>query len=306
MWRYRNIPDATRKNKCEKVARFWISDIEARTQLNWDVQGRIELSKQYALGSARELLLQCVQKCGQDWEAVKKAFLAIYPEPREYADLSQELHKAARQKGENIRDFSIRLNNITSNMIRHRPEHRECLTETTALKVLATFPPPFGLTLAPEKKKDYVIILQKGYEWVAKHPETKLSDADIEKEAKTVGLHAVNIEHPTPYSAPLHIPRGHLRRHGASQRFVVLPVTPKVILRENAPRTKKITGKFRELRDDQMLKFKTTEIRNQKNARPGIDWFRKLMEEHARKLRQRNSKPALAMQLATWATPLQQ
>lgn len=48
----------------------------------------------------------------------------------------------------------------------------------------------------------------------------------------------------------------------------------------------KLRGKLRELYDDQLLKFKTT-----KNARPGIDWFRNLMEEHVRKLRQRNSMP---------------
>lgn len=53
----------------------------------------------------------------------------------------------------------------------------------------------------------------------------------------------------------------------------------------------KLSGKLRELYDDRLLKFKTIEIQNQKNARPGIDWFRKLMEGYARKLRQRNRKP---------------
>ncbi len=41
---------------CHTNPRDFFTDLESRTQLNWDETGKLELAKQYCLGSARVLL----------------------------------------------------------------------------------------------------------------------------------------------------------------------------------------------------------------------------------------------------------
>lgn len=42
-----------------------------------------------------------------------------------------------------------------------------------------------------DEKKQYSVILQKGYEYVSKHPESKLTAKDVHKEVKTLGIHSM-------------------------------------------------------------------------------------------------------------------
>lgn len=50
--------------KCHKIASQLIAEIEAHTQINWDIEGKIEIAKQCMLGYARDHLLSCVYNCG--------------------------------------------------------------------------------------------------------------------------------------------------------------------------------------------------------------------------------------------------
>lgn len=112
-------PDKSNWN-CLRIASQWIADIKARTQVNWDIQGRIELAKRYALGSARDYLLVCVGKCDQywdlNWEQLKPCFLGIYPVLHPYEILERDFYLAMQKKWEKTHDFYIRINEIVEKL----------------------------------------------------------------------------------------------------------------------------------------------------------------------------------------------
>ncbi|XP_050713578.1 uncharacterized protein LOC126996782 [Eriocheir sinensis] len=173
---------------CHKLAKKWIEDIESRTQANWDTTGKIELAKQYALGAARDHLLGCITRCGQDWEKVKEDFLRVFPAVRTFAVLQKELGEAKRRTGENIRTFLIRLETLRDELIALKPAHASLLNEMAALRLIDALPPAFLLIITEEEKEDPQKILKKGYEYIKAHPESKLSDADIAKETKVLNV----------------------------------------------------------------------------------------------------------------------
>lgn len=107
----------------------------------------------------------------------------MYPGQCSCEDPEDHFHRATRKKGEKIGDYYIRISKITETLIKLRSQHTSYLTEPTALKIMLSFPPAFALKLITEEKKDYTVILQKVYEYVDKHPESKLTDADIEKKS---------------------------------------------------------------------------------------------------------------------------
>ncbi len=65
---------------CHTNPRDFFTDLESRTQLNWDETGKLELAKQYCLGSARVLLENVIANHGQDYDLVKEGFLKLFPD----------------------------------------------------------------------------------------------------------------------------------------------------------------------------------------------------------------------------------
>lgn len=200
---------------CHKLAKKWIEDIESRTQANWDTTGKIELAKQYALGAARDHLLGCITRCGQDWEKVKEDFLRVFPTVRTFSVLQKELGEAKRRTGENIRTFLIRLETLRDELIALKPDNASLLNEITALRLREAFPPALLLILTEEEKGDPQKVLKKGYEYIKAYPESKLSDADIAKEIKVLNVCS------TQASGPKHVSQARPPRPPGQSRYPI-------------------------------------------------------------------------------------
>ena len=179
---------------CTKSAKKFLQDIESRTEDNWDDRGRLELAQKYALGRASTCISTILKDVGLDWKEFKKRFLQLYSEELTYQELQAELSQARRQRGENLTDFYIRLDDLEHKAKSEKPTYADCLSEMKVNTFLTALPPAFKLYITDVDKADPPKILIKARQYVKAHPECRLTNADIEKEIRQ-GVQSVNLLH---------------------------------------------------------------------------------------------------------------
>jgi len=174
---YPNLP-------CHIDPRAFFTDLESRAAIHFDDTGKIELAKQYCLGGARTGIENAIKEHANalTYENVKNTFLKLFPTDEATKSSSELLSTARRRPGETLRNFYVRLDTAYIHLSQKEPQFAPLYKKYFAARMISCFPAAFEYTLTQDEGKDPLKILNRGYEWVKAHPQTKLSDEEVVKE----------------------------------------------------------------------------------------------------------------------------
>lgn len=94
---------------CATNIRLWLRDLELEFGSHWTEVEKIDLAKQYAVGSAYGLICNTVRREEYVWSEVKQNLLCIFNENQTYYEMKTELVTSRRRTGESIPEFWSRL-----------------------------------------------------------------------------------------------------------------------------------------------------------------------------------------------------
>ena len=180
---------------CTPSVKQWVKDIDARTVDNWTDSGRIQLAKQYALGTAFKLICTTVDAVGLDWSKVKKELLEVFPDDKTYYEKKADLATARRNTGETLSDFWVRLHEAATLLEKERPENKASLQEDKITAFLTALPKHFQSYLTDNDLKDPSTVYKKAMNFVRNNPQLKLTNSDLMKEARQ-SVAVVNVHKP--------------------------------------------------------------------------------------------------------------
>ena len=162
----------------------WIRDIEARTADNFNDEGKIQVAKQYSIGTAFTAICSIVEVEGNDWEKVKTAFFKIFPDTLSFNERKAAVVRATRQPGETLTDFFVRLQAPILQLIKEEPEYKKSLENDLTSTFMLALPMHFRTYLTKEDLKVPTTVLEKALQFVHCNPQLKLRNEDIAKETR--------------------------------------------------------------------------------------------------------------------------
>lgn len=169
---------------CETRVDAWINDIEARTAENWTEAGKIQIIKQYALGSAYTLITLVISEKGEDWDSIKQTLRKVFPDPFSYAERKAQATGARRNTGESITEFCIRLYDNFTQLILERPDLEAALKEEFVATFLTCMPPFFMNHLTEADNSDIESVYSKALTFIQNNPQLRLRNQDLWQETK--------------------------------------------------------------------------------------------------------------------------
>lgn len=179
---------------CETKVKLWLDDIEARTAVNWTDAGKIQLSKQYALGPAYAAITSSIVEHGEDWEEIKKALLFLFPDSQSFNHLRQQVAAERRRCRETLSAYFIRLKTQYLELKGIEPTWATFLDAEFAATFMTCLPISFESCLAAGEDRKPNTVFQKAINFARIHPHLKLRDEDValETTAKTQVVAAVS------------------------------------------------------------------------------------------------------------------
>ena len=169
----------------EPNAELWVSDVEARSSgSDWTEEGRIQLARQYTIGSACELISTVIREEGINWDKIKAKLLLVYQDPDNYETKKRQLTTSKRKTGETLGEYWIRLMSAASKLKAERPPDAQYLANEVVVTFMDALPKQFENMLTDADRKQPDIVYNKAMKFVNTHPQLKLTNADLQKETK--------------------------------------------------------------------------------------------------------------------------
>ena len=178
--RYGKDPEHTRGISASQ----WVEDLEARTKFNFTDEGKIELAKQYTVGTAIKVIMTVLQQGGYSWVAVKAKIVEVFPEEKDFANYRYELSNARRLPGETITEFYVRTDSLMQNLIKMDPGCIVYVKQDQVAAFRKALLPAFDSCLHGPKKKEPAEVYNHALHFVRNDPRCKLSDSNLRKEVK--------------------------------------------------------------------------------------------------------------------------
>ena len=180
----------------------WLKDIDARTAVQWDDAGRVQLCKQYALGPVFNAVANAIRVYGNDWAKVKEDLILVYPDTKTFETKRTELGAIRRRTGETLSELYTRIRSMALLLTEEKPAIEETLKRDAVSTFLHALPVNFQGKLVDTDYTNPAEVYSKAVKYARFHPQAKLDDEQVRKEHKqTVAMVAS-----PPRATPLNMP----------------------------------------------------------------------------------------------------
>lgn len=188
---------------CATTLLEWLKDIDARTAVQWDDAGRVQLCKQYALGPVFSAVTNAVREHGNDWTKVKSDLLLVFPDTKSFETKRMELVAMRRRPGETLPEFYTRIRSKAGLLKEEKPAAAEIVNRDAVSALLQTLPLNFQAKLVDTDYTQPQEVYTKAVRYVRFNPQLKLDDEQVRKENKhTVAALVAPPPHSTPPMPP--------------------------------------------------------------------------------------------------------